>query len=754
MKKGVYLAKINPFSMKQVFKISSLIGLMFLFPVILFSQSVLFVNGEATGSNTGDNWENAFTELSDAIDAASEGDAIWVAAGTYLPGGGDPTPQSTFLIDKNIELYGGFSGLEETLDERDFEANETILSGDINGDDIDLDFFQNKEDNVWHVMFLTEEVDNRTIIDGFTIRNGRALGADGEGDDRRGGGILTYGAPIVRNCQFIQNYAWFGGGFYPRTNTASGFRLIDCTFKDNWGGSGASIYMVSLTDGLIAGCVFEAGRAQNSGGGIYIQSAEGEVVDTEFKDNIAVEGRGGATYVVGSTVEFNECQFNQNLSLTSTAGGIHFQDSEYIIRLSEFIGNSGNWGAAVTTYGEESSGQILQSNFRSNSSDVSGGALSIGFMGSVFVDETVFFGNSANFGGAIFLQNDFSEIEIRNSILEENQAFNSGGGIHGSSGQSVSLYNVQIVGNTAARFGGGVNLSQDSLNIATLTLDRCQILANTAGEQGGGINLVDNDVMIVNSLFAFNLLQFSGPGGAISNNSTISEGANITLLNSTLTDNSATIGAGISNWTTDTSVALVALQNTILHNPFGDDYEIEDGQPTVVSMGGNFSSDNSLQAVLDHDKDLLLPDPLFESPQFLDFRLSSESPCINHGVNDGAPDVDLAGNPRTGTVDQGAFEYQGPNSVFDFENLTGNFHLYPNPTVDFIRLVAEFPANGELDIRIYDTQGRLVIQENAAITDGDLSMPLSVNSLTPGNYFVQVLLDGRSAGVKSFAVGR
>ncbi len=754
MKKGVYLTKINPFVMKQVSTISLLIGLMILFPLILFSQSVLFVNGEATGNNTGYNWQNAFTDLTDAIEAASEGDAIWVAAGTYLPGGDDPTPQSTFLIDKNIELYGGFSGVEETLNERDIEANETILSGDINGDDIDLDFFQNKEDNVWHVMFITEVVDNRTVIDGFTIRNGRALGADGEGDDRRGGGILTYGAPVVRNCQFIQNYAWFGGGFYPRTNTASGFRLIDCSFKNNWGGSGGSMYMVSLTDGLIAGCLFEGGRAQNSGGGIYIQSAEGEVVDTEFRDNIAVEGRGGATYVTGSTVEFTECQFNQNLSLTSTAGGIHFQDSEYTITWSEFTGNSGNWGAAVTTYGEESFGQILQSIFRSNTSEVSGGALSIGFMGSVFVDDCEFFGNAANFGGAVFLQNDFSEIEIRNSLIEENEAFNSGGGIHGSSGQSVSLYNVQIFGNTAARFGGGINLSQDSLNIATLTMDRCEVLANTAGEQGGGINLVDNDAMIVNCLFAFNLLQFPGPGGAISNNSTIAEGANVTLVNSTLAENSATIGAGISNWTTDTSVALVILQNTILHHPIGDDYEIEDGQPSVISLGGNFSSDNSLQTVLNHDKDLLLPDPFFESSNVLDFALSSESPCINHGVNDGAPDVDLAGNPRTGNVDQGAFEYQGPNSVRDYESLTGNFNLYPNPTVDYIRLEAEFAGSGMLDIRIYDTQGRLVIQEKAAITEGNFSIPLSVDILTPGNFFVQVLLDGRSAGVKSFAVGR
>ena len=57
---------------------------------------------------------------------AESGENIWVAAGTYKPGG---SRSDTFVLVSDVALYGGFQGTETSLDQRDPRIHETILSG-------------------------------------------------------------------------------------------------------------------------------------------------------------------------------------------------------------------------------------------------------------------------------------------------------------------------------------------------------------------------------------------------------------------------------------------------------------------------------------------------------------------------------------------------------------------------------------------------------------------------------------------------
>jgi hypothetical protein len=75
-------------------------------------------------SGDGTSWATAYASLEDALDNAADGDEIWMQGGAY--------PLDTYLniYDiNNVSIYGGFSGTETALSQRDLAANATILDG-------------------------------------------------------------------------------------------------------------------------------------------------------------------------------------------------------------------------------------------------------------------------------------------------------------------------------------------------------------------------------------------------------------------------------------------------------------------------------------------------------------------------------------------------------------------------------------------------------------------------------------------------
>lgn len=54
---------------------------------------------------------------------------IWVRGN--IPG----NRHATFQLKNGVAVYGGFIGVEVNREQRTWQVNETILSGDLNGDD-------------------------------------------------------------------------------------------------------------------------------------------------------------------------------------------------------------------------------------------------------------------------------------------------------------------------------------------------------------------------------------------------------------------------------------------------------------------------------------------------------------------------------------------------------------------------------------------------------------------------------------------
>ncbi len=169
----------------------------------LAPTNTIFVDDNATGLNNGNSWNNAYTNLQTAIDVATAGQDIWIAAGTYYPStavDGVTSRFKTFLLKEDVDIYGGFDGTDYIFENRT-STNETILSGN------------NSSYNVIYVnSTYTGNITRNTVLDTLIIEGGRATALTVSGRGYRGGGInLENGAPTINNCIFRNNYATVSG---------------------------------------------------------------------------------------------------------------------------------------------------------------------------------------------------------------------------------------------------------------------------------------------------------------------------------------------------------------------------------------------------------------------------------------------------------------------------------------------------------------------------------------------------------------
>lgn len=290
----------------------------------------LFVDHTASGANNGSSWDNAFTSLQDALTwaavfAPSESVDIWVAQGVYFPDVGagltNNNRRLSFKPAANVAMYGGFAGTESTREQRDWDANPTVLSGDIDGNDsvdangVALSHADIIGNNSYHVVLLNK-INGVATLDGFTITSGKAIGAgilSGVATDE-GAGLHSFNSSAnLLNLRIQGNYASDDGGGIFADSSDGRSDMLDLQGVELIANSGRAGGGLNLEDTYTR--IFSTAFLHNEatiGGAVRLAYATRTTVrDSVFRGNSASEN-GGAIWGFNSHVAFVNCEITGN----------------------------------------------------------------------------------------------------------------------------------------------------------------------------------------------------------------------------------------------------------------------------------------------------------------------------------------------------------------------------------------------------------------------------------------------------------
>jgi hypothetical protein len=360
---------------------------------------------------------------------ALDWDAACAAAAVDLCGGlCADTRTATYQLVDGVALRGGYAGSgEPDPDARDTALYETVLSGDLAGNDGPGDF-ENNEENSYNVV-TASGTSSSAVLDGFTITAGNADGSDSDPLNwRRGAGIWNLtGNPSITDCVITANSAGVGGGMYNRIN--SNPEIVDCLFSGNSATYGGGMYNWQNCHPLVTNCTFLGNVTDEGGGMTNVGNSNPTVEDCTFSGNVGRYG-GGMENLNASSPAVTGCLFLDNLGdLGDGWGGgmVNYQDSSPVVTGCTFSGNVARDGGG------------MQSANNSNP----------------MVVNCVFLANEAVWGGGIENFDNANPVYV-GCLIVGNTASGGGGGVVTSDDCVAELVNCTILDNTTTGIGGGV----------------------------------------------------------------------------------------------------------------------------------------------------------------------------------------------------------------------------------------------------------------------------------------------------------
>ena len=387
----------------------------------------------------------AALDIQDAVDAAWDGDSILVAAATYY---------QPVMVESAILLLGGW---DAEFSFRDPSMNLTTIQslGSV-------------------VSFMN--VTGFCGIDGFTLTGGTGKSAQLPENGIYGGGIFGYNASpsitnnMITNCGYTNASQFSGGGgvaCYNGAATITGNTIIGCIAQS---GGGIYLYEASaeITGNTISGAYpFPDFNGTKNGGGIYALHSDivlsGNVIEdcSGYAHGGGIFAMFGSVSLDGDTISSNACILN--------GGGICTERADLTVSGAFVSGNSaGSMGGGI--YHRRAAIDIDNTILALNESSLIGGGL---YADSVWggIDQSTFDRNSSLYGGGNVMLGMMEPLTVKNNLF----TYGSGHGFQASSLTNIDMRYNNAFGNLPEDWflvtPDGTNVSSDPHYADTAAFD-------------------------------------------------------------------------------------------------------------------------------------------------------------------------------------------------------------------------------------------------------------------------------------------
>ncbi len=334
----------NTIARKQVMKFT-----------VAIDAGVWYVTEDGTSEADGLSWTNA-TSLSNAIAKASDGDVVYVAAGTYIPETfisgkvvdaedvvaeevtvATEEAHKAFIIDKNITLVGGFKAGAHKADPA---SNATILSG-------------NDVSNHVVIVAAPKVAGKQVKMSGFTVTKAASTNVKGVWNingtslENYSGSMAVVGASLsLENMTFTGNNTVNASGIYGANSKVD---IKDCTFTENAASGNGTVWFTDGSELTFSDSEISENTASNAAG-LYLYVSEGKSMTANVSDVTITKNASttrGAVYLRAATAGQTLNAVLDGLTITdndgATGAGIYILNaSGMTIQNTEMSDNSGS----------------------------------------------------------------------------------------------------------------------------------------------------------------------------------------------------------------------------------------------------------------------------------------------------------------------------------------------------------------------------------------------------------------------------